>query len=234
MKLFCLKNQAFAPDLQVGKLSKSHKKFELLDNGQIYRGETIINCMQLLLQIVNYDNKDTLITSSDFEKISNGIKKSSVLANNPEMKKLLNTFVKKCYCEGNFFAIPFFEGFSLNTAKGKLKQGGYGYIFVDSSDTYFNVCYNFFVNGQSCCQITRLIDEKYGVWKERYLNNGWNTFVTDNYFQDFMDFDGRPLRLWNKTSEGFSIDLENYLKSAITVLSNREKRIIDFKNERKK
>ncbi len=131
--------------------NRSHKKFELSDNGQIYRGETIINCMQLLLQIVNYDNEDSLITSSDFDEIYYGIQKSSVLVNNSEMKSLLNMFVKKCYCEGNFFSIPFIEGFSLNQAKGKLKQRGYQYTFVDSSDTYFKVCYNFFVNGINAC-----------------------------------------------------------------------------------
>lgn len=210
--------------------NKSHKKFELVDNDQIYRGETIINCMQLLLQIVNYDNKDTIITSKDFEEIINGIKNSSVLANNPKMKELLNTFVEKCYCEGNFFAIPFIAGFSLNRAKGKLKQGGYEYTFVDSSDTYFKVCRNFFVNGQSGCQLTRLIDEKYYVWKTRYSGDGWKKFVSDNFFQDFMDCDGEPLRLWNKTSEGFEKDLERYLESAIRVLSNREKGIIEKRN----
>ncbi len=50
-------------------------------------------------------------------------------------------------------------------------------------------------------------------------------FVSDNSFQDFMGSSGRPLKLWNKTDEGFAKDLEHYLRCAINVLSNREKRI---------
>lgn len=216
--------------IKQGSNNKSYKKFELSDKGQIFRGETLINCMQILLQIVNYDSEETLITSKDFEEISNGIKNSSILANNPELRKLLDLFARECYCEGNFFAIPFIEGSSLNTAKGKLKQRGYGYTFVDSSDTYFKVCYNYFVKGVCGCQVTRLIDEKYNVWKKRYLGNGWNTFITDNFFQAFMDSDGKPKQLWNKTCCGLEVDLENYLKNAIAALSTRSKSIIDFNN----
>lgn len=179
--------------------------------------------MQILLQIVKYDNKDSLITVNNIDEICNGIKKSSVLFNN-EMRSLLNKFAEKCYCEGNFFAIPFKSGFSLNRAKAKLKLQGYQYTFVDSSDTYFKVCYDYFVNGQNVCQLTKLIDLKYEMWKERYRHN-WGLFISDNCFQDFMDLDGKPLRLWNKSEDGFSRDLKNYLRKAIDVLSKREERV---------
>lgn len=218
-----------AKKVQQNVFNKSHKKFELIDNGQIYRGDTLINCMQVLLQIVNYDNEDTLITSSNFDEIKNGIKNSSILNNNPKLYKLLNEFVKKCYCEGNFFAIPYIEGYSLNQAKGKLKHQGYTNPFVDSSDTFFKVTYNYFVNGKSSCQLTKFIDEKYDILKKNYCNN-WNLFIEHNYFQDFVNLDGTPKYLWNKTDKGFAFDLENYLTNAISALSNREKRIIDYKN----
>lgn len=35
---------------------KSRKKYELIDGESCFRGETLINCMQIILQIVNYDN----------------------------------------------------------------------------------------------------------------------------------------------------------------------------------
>lgn len=205
--------------------NRSQEKYELDDNGRIYRGETIVNCMQLLLQIVNYDSEEEVITTRDFEKIESGIKKSSVLADHPEMRKLLNEFVGKCGCVGNYFAIPYKEGASLNQAKGRLRQGGYRYTFVDSSDTYFRVCYNYFEEGEkdACC-VTRLIDEEYMIWKERYVGH-WDTFIADNCFQDFTGSDKKPIRLWNKTDQGFFTDLKNYMEKAIHVLSEREKRI---------
>lgn len=210
--------------------NKSHEKYELIDNGQVYRGETIFNCMQILLQIVNYDNHDTLITSNDFDEIKQGIKESSVLSGNPNLEKLLNLFVEKCYCEGNFFAIPYIEGFSLNQAKGKLKKRGYQYTLVDSSDTYFKVCYAYFVNGENGCQVTRWINEKYDVWKKRYLGReNWGLFVKDHMLEDFMDSDGKPLSIWNKTRDGFAMDLENYLQNAIRILMEREKKIYERK-----
>lgn len=209
------------------EFNRSHQKFELSDNGQIYRGETIVNCMQLLLQIVNYDSKEEVIIAGDFEEIESGIKKSSVLADHFGMWELLNKFVEKCGCEGNYFAIPYKAGFSLNRAKGRLRQGGYGYTFVDSSDTYFRVCYDYFVKGQKNCSITKLIDEKYMIWKDRYAGH-WDVFIADNCFQNFMGSDKKPIKLWNKTDQGFSTDLKNYMEKAVHVLSEREKRINDM------
>ncbi len=209
--------------------NKSNKKFELYDNGITYRGDTLINCMQVLLQIVNYDSKGKLITSKNIDEIKEGLKKSSVLNDNPEIRSLLNKFVEKCYSEGNFFAIPFINGFSLNQAKGRLKSEGYNNPLVDSSDTYFKVCYDYFNKGKCSCQLTNLIDKNYDIWKNKYSNN-WNLFIEHNCFCDFINNDGTVKKLWNKTDDGFTSDLKNYLNDAIIALTNREERIINFKD----
>lgn len=201
--------------------NKSQKKYEIIDADYSYRGETIINCMQLLLQIVNYENTIERVTSSDIEKIKMCLKNSAILKKNPILEEKLETFVKKCYGKGNFFAIPFVDGYSLNRAKGVLKQSGNNYIFLDSSDTYFRVCYNYFVKGINACRLTKLIDEKYLNWKERYCGEkGWERFIEDNQFGGFVK-NGIPFKMWNNTERGFAKDLESYLDLAIKALSGR-------------
>ena len=85
-------------------------------------------------------------------------------------------------------------------------------------------------NGENGCQVTRWINEKYDVWKKRYLGReNWGLFVKDHMLEDFMDSDGKPLSIWNKTRDGFAMDLENYLQNAIRILMEREKKIYERK-----
>lgn len=209
--------------------NKLNKKYEIHDGNNIYRGETIISCMQLLLQIVNYTNPEEKIYSKDIDKISNDLK--LFISKNPKFENLLNQFAKKCYSEGNFFAIPFISGYSLNQAKGKLKESGRKYTFIDSSDTYFKVCYNYFTKGINCRELTEYIDKQYSVWKNRYCKKGgWESFLEDNQFHSFVD-NNEPKKLWNNTNDGFIKDLENYLNLAIKALTDREEIIIKHYNE---
>ena len=205
------------------QLGTTHK-YEILDGTYVYRGETIINCMQMLLQIVNYENLCEKITSRDIDTIRKSLKESVILKENPGLREKIEHFVKLCYGEGNFFPIPFVSGYSLNIAKGRLKTRGNHYIFTDSSDTYFVVCYYYFVHHQSYCQLTRFI-EKYENWKERYCKEGgWEQFIKDNKFESFV-CDGKPIKMWNNTEKGFVKDLGNYLDMAIAALSEREKEL---------
>lgn len=226
VKQYCKKNPLISKDATIEKQhsnNKSSSKYQINDNGMVYRGETLINCMQVLLQIVNYENELERITSDDIDKIRDGLKNSSILNENLMLKEKLEDFVKHCYSGGNFFAIPYISGFSLNQAKVKLKQRGNRYTFVDSSDTYFKVCYNYFVEGVNGCQLTRFIEEKYLNWKKRYYGKeGWLLFINDNCFSSFM-VNNKPIKMWNNTKDGFVKDLERYLDIAINALSDREK-----------
>ena len=106
--------------------NESGKKYEIHDGSIIYRGETLINCMQFLLQIVNFENENEKIWAKDYEEIRNGLNHSRILnVHDGKLRDLTEQFVEKCYCSGNFFAIPFSHGASLNLAKGRLKKQGY-------------------------------------------------------------------------------------------------------------
>lgn len=212
--------------------NKAKKKYEIHDGSVIYRGETLINCMQFLLQIVNFENENGKIWTKDHKEIRNGLNHSRILnANNGKLGKLTEQFVEKCYSSGNFFAIPFSRGASLNLAKGRLKKQGYQYMFMDNSDTYFKVCFDYFVNGKRDVQLTRLIDEKYDCWKKCFSQQenpeGWKAFIEYHQFESFMNTDDDlpvPLQLWEKTGE-FEGDVTRYLERAIEALSVRENRI---------
>lgn len=205
--------------------NKSKKKYQIVDGKNVFRGETLINCMQILLQIVNFDDEDTQIRSGDYDEILNGIKKSSILAGNERMCLLLNSFIEECYSEGNFFAIPFISGYSLNIAKGKLKQKGYQCCMFDSADTYFNVCFNYYTKGEVSCQLIKYIDGHYDIWKNRYINH-WSLFVEDNLFQDFVDDKYIPIQMWKMDTGDIKKDLEDYFERTIFSLSERRKRIV--------
>ena len=210
---------------EVRKQPGTMHKYEIWDGTYVYRGETLINCLQLLLQIVNYENPGEKITKNDNERIKRALQESEILNRNPKLRDKLELFAKLCYEVGNFFPIPYEKGYSLNIAKGSLKRRGNHYMFSDSSDTYFEVCYNYFVHQQSCCRLTRYIDEKYGNWKKRYCKEGgWEQFVEDNMFDSFV-CDGKPIKMWNNTADGFAKDLERYLDTAITALSERKEKV---------
>lgn len=197
-------------------------KYEITDGRNIYRGETLVNCMQILLQIVNYEKKQERIFSSDIDEIKQGLDYSTILNENPRLREKVEHFVCLCYGEGNFFPIPYEEGYSLNIAKGKLKSQGNNHTLADSSDAYFDVCYNYFNNKQIYCSLVRLIDEKYPVWKKRYCTTGgWETFIQDNHFHDFVSL-GVPKKMWDNTENGFVHDLESYLDAVCTALTKRE------------
>jgi hypothetical protein len=205
--------------------NKSNMKYEIHSEKNIFRGETLVNCMQLLVQIANYNNPNELISSYDFAELQN-IPKYPFLCQNRELLNLVECFIMECYSEGNFFAIPYIQGYSLNQAKGRLKKKGYGYIFYDSSDTYFKVCRDYYINGINSCQLTSYIEKKYDFLNDRYHNkNGWNLFIEDNFFQSFF-INNIPIELWNNTSDGFISDLTRYLQMAIQALSLRRQAII--------
>ena len=204
--------------------NKSKKKYQISDGKHIFRGETLINCMQVLLQIVNLDDEDTRILSGDYDEILNGINNSSIFAGNERMRELLNSFIEECYSEGNFFAIPFIHGYSLNNAKGRLKQKGFQESMVDSADTYFKVCFNYFTNGIVGCQLIKYIDGYYDVWKNRYTKN-WPQFVHDNLFQDYVNEKYIPIQMWKMNTGDITKDLEDYLENAISFLAKRRERI---------
>lgn len=206
--------------------NQSGMKYEIHDGEKVFRGETLVNCMQILLQIVNYDSKYTTIYSSDFDDITYGLKHSSILSKNKRINELLHLFIKECYSEGNFFAIPFIKNISLNQAKGRLKQKGYDYCFVDSADTYFLVCYEYFANNIIGCSMIKYIDVSYKEWKDRYQGN-WKLFIDDNMFQDFVDANYNPVKMWTMESNDFEKDLEQYLIRTTDFLSKRRKRIND-------
>lgn len=226
LELYCKTNPMISQKaviVEQPSKKKTSSKYQIIDNDMIYRGETLINCMQVLLQIVNYENDLEKITTKDIDKIREGLKASTILKQNFQLRNKLEEFVMRCYGGGNFFAIPYVEGFSLNQAKAKLKQQGNRYTFLDSSDTYFKVCYNYFTKGTNCCQLTRFIEEKYINWKERYcVEGGWDIFIKDNNFSSFMN-NNEPIKMWNNTKDGFAKDLERYLDIAINALSEREK-----------
>lgn len=220
-----LSHPLISKEAEVRKQPGTTHKYEIGDGPYVYRGETLINCLQLLLQIVNYENVNEKITSRDIDKIRKALHESVILKEKPGLTGKVELLVKLCYGKGNFFPIPFVSGYSLNIAKGRLKARGNHYTFSDSSDTYFEVCYNYFVRHQSYCQLTRFIEEKYKNWKERYCKEGgWEQFIKDNKFESFV-CDGKPVKMWNNTENGFVKDLENYLDMAIAALSEREKEL---------
>lgn len=212
-------------DKKVGETTiqpDSQKKYEFRADGICYRGETLVNCTQLLLRLCNYEQCNKLSTS-DIEEIERRLEQIGVLESD-----LLQRFVRLCYSEGNFFAIPYCgdsKG-SLNLAKGLLKKTGYG---VDNHDCYFKVLADYFVNGTLSCKLVKLIDEeeKYSPWKNRYktgTEQGVEKFVSDHLFGAF--FEGtRPKEFWRMTERGFEYDVKNYLEQVNEALAERKKEV---------
>lgn len=228
LEMYCKNNPELSSELEIvlqPKINKSKMKYQIIKDGQKYRGETLVNCMQLLLQIVNYENPIEKIVATQVDEIKELLQKSKILKENNGLKEKLNVFVRECYGAGNFFAIPFVEGASLNTSKGKLKEYGYNFVFSDSSYTYLKVCAEYFIEGRNICQLTKRIDEKYPNMKELYSGKkGFETFVSNNKFNSFFE-NGKPIKFWNNTGD-FIKDLNNYLDLAICALSTRRLELV--------
>lgn len=198
----------------------SENKYEIHADGEVFRGETFVNCMQVLLQIANYSQLDN-VGSNDIDEIKERILNSDIVDN-----KLLEEFIYQCYSEGNFLAIPYKEGKSLNRAKGRLKKAGYNYIFLDNPDTYLKVLTEYFKNGTLSCSLVKLIDKEYPCWKNRYRASaeGVECFIKDNNFEAFY-CGTMPVQFWNISSKGIKYDMNCYLQRITAALKKRKEDI---------
>lgn len=196
------------------------QKWQIVADGKTYRGETLVNCMQFLLQIANYENCE-IIRSEDIERIRETLNNSAIMTH--EMQDLLERFIRLCYSPGNFIPIPYSKGSSLNCAKQPLKEKGYGCMLVDSEYVYLKMLFDYFGGATPSVKVTRLIDsvEEYGDWKNRYRKqNGKDLFISDNKLDPFVK-KGEAIQFWKMTGDGLPKDAIPFLEKISEALEAR-------------
>lgn len=206
-------------EIKIKKQYNEKYKYEIIVGEEIYRGDTFVNCMQTILQLINY-GKEQRIVSREIHKIREEISKLD-----DNTKRILEKFTYNCYREGNFFAIPYKPYKSLNSAKGQLREIGFAglenkkYYLYDSYYTYIIELKDYFDNGNTETHIAKLIDENYTGWKKRYRGLGNRVFIEDNKLDGFYK-DGVPIKFLNIEKE-FNVAMEEYLVNITKALENR-------------
>ncbi len=201
----------------------SENKYQIKMDGRVYRGDTIFNCMQLLLQIVNASVELESFSQQDICENHNIILKNSFFL---KERELIDKFVMNCYRPGNFCVIPYSEGYSLNLAKGRLKMTGHnGFIYRDSADVYFRVLYAYYTQGIKGVSLIRLLDEckDYEMWRTKYRDN-FVDYINDNKFHSFFDDKG-PKEFWKKTDDWMK-DITDYMSKVIEAVDSRTKKLV--------
>ena len=225
-------------------LKQKGEEYELLLNSYedklSFRGDTAINCMSILMQIVKYEN------SCDITKkqttVVNEMLKNSCLLKDDDLRNLLEKHAMLCYSVGNFYPIPFkkFERgrFSLNTAKGRCISEGYkDNYFDDDMFVFLEDIYIYFVeNGKTRDAVGERISNAYTGWIDYFGKgiDGWKRFVKVYYLDSFVDDNYYPVKFWRMTDKGFQIDLENYLKDVNLAIKERAELIMIQVNAVKK
>ena len=204
----------------------SQRKYEIHTEKEVYRGETLVNCMQVLLQIANYEQK-SLVLAKEIDEIEKRINITNIVEHS-----LLEQFICQCYSEGNFLTIPFVKSKSLNQAKGYLRRQGYNFVFRDDWYTYLDGLTKYFKTGTLSCRLVELIDCTYSNWRVRYkeAENGILQFVSDNHLDSFYQ-NGVPKLFWNITDKGFSNDLNCYLKDITQAMDTRTQILLEIMEE---
>lgn len=205
------------------------------ENDDIFRGDTAINSMSIIMQIVNYE-KDK-ISKRNVGEIRSRISNSYILdtkcrdREEVTIGQLLEEHIRLCYGVGNFYPIPFFSKSSLNVAKGRLKSKGYnGTMFDDNMYVFLNVIYQYMVEDRrDFCETVRLLDSKYQNWINQFGIglNGWDNFICKNFFDAFVDSKNLPKRFWCVSENGIIYDVEMYLKKINSALRERERAIME-------
>lgn len=220
------------------------EKYELLlnsyDDDISYRGDTAINCMSILMQIVKSENS-CHIAKKQTDVVKEMIKDSCLLKDNG-LRNLLEEHAMLCYSVGNFYPIPFkkFERgiSSLNTAKRScISQGYNGNYFDDDMFVFLEDIYMYIVeNGKIRDLVGERIRNVYtggiGYFEKGF--EGWKCFVNTYYFNSFVDDNYYPIQFWKVTDKGLKIDLENYLKTVNLAIEKRSELIMTQVNAIKK
>ena len=223
MKIHLDGNQLFDKDKSYYE-KYAWRKYQIINNGTYYRGDTIFNCMELLLQIANNYRE-----GRKNEKIDvNSLKKTDFYLRNED---LINNFIYWCYNPGNMCVVPFSQrNSSLNIAKEYLSQPGYKYCIKDSADCFFRVLANYFTDTQTSKSKEKIEerldnDKKYRAWRERYHGH-IDKFISDNCFQPF--FEGNvPKPFFIISEEGFEADIKEYMKRVINALKERTRLLMN-------
>lgn len=230
----CYKNISTTPSSIIFK--QGGEKYELLlnsyDDNISFRGDTAINFMSILIQIVKYEN------SCDITKkqiaVVNEMLKNSYLLNENELRNLLEKHAMLCYSVGNFYPIPFRKfvrgRFSLNTAKGRCITEGYkGNYFDDDMFVFLEDIYWYFIeNGKARDLVGERISNVYTEWIDYFGKGieGWKHFVKVYYLDAFIDDKYHPLQFWKVTDSGMKTDLSNYLKAVNLAIEKRAELIM--------
>lgn len=230
----CYSNIAITPSSILFK--QKGEEYELLLNSYnddiSFRGDTAINCMSILMQIVKYENS-CYITKKQTD-IVNEMLKDSCLLKDENLENLLEKHAMLCYSVGNFYPIPFkkFERgrFSLNIAKGRCVSEGYkDNKFDDDMFVFLEDIYMYFVeNGKTRDIVGERINNVYTWWLDYFRNGleGWKHFVDAYYLNSFVDDSYYPIQFWKVTNEGIKMDLENYLKAVNLAIEKRAELIM--------
>ncbi|MBB6714794.1 hypothetical protein [Clostridium gasigenes] len=220
------------------------EEYELLlnsyDDDISFRGDTAINCMSILMQIVKYENSCD-ITKKQTTVVNEMLKDSCLLKDN-DLRNLLEKHAMLCYSVGNFYPIPFkkFERgrFSLNTAKGRCISEGYkDNHFDDDMFVFLEDMYMYFVeDGKIRGAVGKRISNAYTGWIDYFGKGlkGWKHFVNTYYLNSFVDNNYYPIQFWKMTDKGLKADLENYLKAVNFEIEKRAKLIMTQVNAVKK
>lgn len=180
----------------------SKKEYEIIcsrGNENVYfRGDTLVNCMQGILQIVNSIDSNNVLKSKDITGIKERLKQSQYIKDKNK-KELLNRYVILCYQIGNFLPIPYIKYSSLNRAKGGLQNKK----VKDNIDTYMEVLRKYCFGKLKCdVRLTKLLRKDYPWWiKENGKGRSWNSFVRRNYFRTFLNSKKKPIKFWNPRSD---------------------------------
>lgn len=223
----------FADICSVDIISQGGKKWEIRDRNYAditFRGDTAINCFNPIMQIVNNISQKKLSRKNNIEEIGMYLN-SSVFLKSAEIESLINKHVILCYGVGNFYLVPFKQGYSLNRAKARLKTGGYSCFFCDDMYKYLSVVYQYFMKGRTndSCNLIKIVDSMYAEYWIKWFGwgkEGWMSFVEQFCFEAFMDEEHKPMQFWKKTDSGLVNDLTNYLTKINSALEKRAESIL--------
>jgi len=199
------------------------RKYQIKCNDICYRGDTIFNCMELLLQIAGHYRKEGKNQKIDIDSF----KKTEFYTEN---RKLINKFIYWCYNPGNMCVVPYSSKYySLNYAKEYLSQPGYKYCLKDSADRYFRVLCDYFTSAQTIGPVEKIVErleknDKFGAWRDRYHDN-IGQYKDDNCFQPFFEGNS-PKQFFVITDKGFEADIKDYMEKVITALKERTKLLL--------
>lgn len=211
-----------------------NKKFSNL----YFRGDTAINCMSIIQQIVNIGIGQRICKTTIDEEIIKFLREDGW----EEIFKLLEVHIRLCYGLGNFYPIPHsYKSFCVNPGKDRLIKHGFLNQFDDDMSLFLQAircCYlRISLCNTSVQNFMKIMEKSYAKYLELYGigEKGWERYIKLNHFNAFVNNDLSVINFWNDNIiiNCNNIDskkeiVKSYLISINCALEQRQNEISDL------